>query len=225
MAIVPKTINGSISFFEQRIDRWTTAPTSIGITAAQAASLGTMITDARTAFTDAEQARMTSKDATATMRTKVNAMNELGGDLIKTIRAFAETTNNPNVYVLASIPAPKSPQPAGVPNPPENVVGSPQADGSIVVKWTGSLAFNTVFSVWRKLAGESTFEEVASVREKTWKDISVPAGIATVSYYVVAWREAGASDRSAEITVNLGAFMQQQAAMAAGGAGGVKLAA
>jgi ribonuclease BN (tRNA processing enzyme) len=66
-------------------------------------------THARKAYNDHLAAQQAAKAATDAFYDKVRLMHAspgAGADMIQTIKTYAQTTNNPNVYVLAQIPPP-----------------------------------------------------------------------------------------------------------------------
>src|SRR5690606_756626 len=97
--------------------------------------------------------------ALATYRASVedfdNAManvSALGGGLVSQIRAKAKQSGDPNVYVLAQIPAPADPTPVGAPGTPEALKATLQPDGTLTLDWkceNPPRAKGTVYHVMR----------------------------------------------------------------------------
>jgi hypothetical protein len=204
MPVLPSKNVERIQWFEQRIAAWTASAVGIGITVPQATTLSAKIIAARTAFNAAETARQASKNATLSLNTSMSDLSDFGADLIATIKAFAETTNNPNVYVLASVPPPAPPGPVGPPEAPTDVSADPNADGTITVKWKGSTANQTFFSVWRKTSAQSQFVQIGAIATKTFIDDGVPNGVTAVSYVLRAQRGTSVSQASEQVTVQFG---------------------
>lgn len=209
MPVLPSEINARIQWFEQRIPQWGDNAATIGLTVAQVASLTALVTAARNNWNAAQAARTASKDATVNQSSAVGSMTELGGDLVKTIRAYAQTTNNNNVYSLASVPPPAPPTPAGPPQPPTDLTADPNADGTISLKWKGSLARQTFYTVWRRVGTSGGFTQIGSLAGKKFIDGAVPepAGpnAATQLFYQVkAQREAQVSAPSDTAMVQFG---------------------
>lgn len=205
---MPNDINGRIQWYEQRISGWKAAPATIGLTLAQATALETLIKAARTAYDAAQAARIAAKNATLGLRNAFNTMSGTGADDIRYIRAFAESQATPAaqlaVYQAASIDPPAPPTPAGPPVPPTDVVGDPNADGTVTLKWKGSTASQTFFTVWRRTGSNTTWVQVGAVASKTFIDATVPAGTPSVRYYVRAQRNTEVSGNSDETIVNFG---------------------
>ena len=208
MPTVPDTINARIMFYEQRIVAWTASPATIGLTASACTVLAAAITAARKAYNDAAAARIATKNATVTQTAAVRTMSNLGADDIRFIRAFAESQSTQAaidaVFVAASIEPPAPPIPAGPPVAPTMVVADPNADGTVTVKWKGSTSSQTFFTIWRKVGNSTTWTQLNSVAVKTYRDVTVPGGTPTVTYFVRAQRNNQVSPASDECVVNFG---------------------
>jgi hypothetical protein len=204
MPVLPDRIQDRIAWFEQRIASWTAGPTNIGLAAAQITQLTSLIADARAAYDAAQAARTAAKNATLAMSTAVSALSTYGGDLIKTIKAFAESSQNPEVYVKASVPPPAAPSPSGPPPAPTDVTADPNADGTITLRWKGSLANQTFYTVWRRPGATGSFVQIGSVAKKTFVDVSAPSGQASISYFVRGQRGSAVSPTSDITTVQFG---------------------
>jgi hypothetical protein len=212
MAVLPDRIDDRIQWFENRITGWSANASQIGLTSQQCAALSSAIVAARKAFAAAEVARIASKNATLTQKTAYTIMSDLGADALKFIKAYAESQPTPDtVYSLASVPPPAAPSPAGPPAAPTNVVADPNADGTITVKWKGSTANQTFFTIWRK-AGTGTWSQIGSTASKKFIDAQVPGGVSSVRYMLRAQRGTTLSPASEEVIVNFGQATQAQAA-------------
>ncbi len=190
MAIVPNTRLGKIEFYEAHIQPWATNATGIGLTQAQVTALMTQTGAARVAYNQAQAARDAARAATQTFYNAVAAMAENGAGLLKTIKSYAETQNDPNVYVLAQIPPPAEPSPVPAPGTPYQPRVSLMQSGELALRWkcdnpAGSAG--TMYEVQRRV-GDGPYVFVGSVGERTFADESLPAGAATVLYRVTAVR-------------------------------------
>lgn len=210
MPVIPDKNNDAILFFEQRQSDWTSNAAALGLTPGDMTAFAPLITSARTSFTDAEVARQASKNATVTLENNMDSMRGQGAALIAKIKAFAESSGNPNVYVLASIPPPAPPTPAPAPTPPASVSASVNNDGHVVVKWKATKLNGTFFSVHRLLPG-GTWTPVGSVAAKTFTDDTLPSASAWAQYQVKSHRGTEVSEGSEPIVVLLG-NQQSQAA-------------
>jgi hypothetical protein len=202
--IVPNTQQEAISFFQARLPLWAVSPTSIGLTSAIVTDLASMVSSAQTSLNAATAARAASKNATVTLAHDLDAMRSLGGDAIKTIRAFAETTANPDVYTIASIPPPAVPTPAGPPEQPYNLgVSLNPTTGSLHLTWKGSSAQNAYFAILRRVGSEGPFVLLDTTTAKAFEDVTVPDGATTIEYFIQARRDEFRVD-SIGLTVRFG---------------------
>ncbi|HVU62818.1 MAG TPA: hypothetical protein VHC70_02485 [Phycisphaerales bacterium] len=208
MATVPDKINDKIAFFEQRISSWSLTPTAIGLNAAQCTALASAIVNARKSYTDAQAARIAAKNATVNQTSMVRLMATLGADAIRFIRAYAESQPTQDamdaVFQKASIDPPAPPTPAGAPDAPKMVTADPNADGTVTIKWKGSTANQTFFSIWRKIGNSTTWMQLSSVATKSFIDTTVPGGTPTATYFIRAQRNNQVSPASDEAVVNFG---------------------
>lgn len=191
MPIVPDTISGKIQFFEEHLPVWTADPTTIGLTPAQVTQLASLTTAARTAFDAAQTVRMNSRTATQTQNRAVADMADFGSDLIKTIRAFAQTSGDESVYELAAIPAPAPPTPAPPPTTPAGVAAVIDASGNVVITWESENAAphtGAYFTVRRKLESQAGYEEIGASGSRRFIDASIPHGTVSARYQVRAHR-------------------------------------
>jgi len=190
MGIVPNTRLGKIEFYEAHIQPWATNATQIGLTSGQVTALMGQTAAARVAYNQAQAARDAAKAATQTFYNTVAAMADNGAGLIKTIKSYAETQNDPNVYVLAQIPPPAEPSPVPAPGTPYQPRVSLLQTGEIELKWkcdnpAGSVG--TMYEVQRRVDG-GPYTFVGSSGERAFIDETLPAGSSTVLYKVTAVR-------------------------------------
>lgn len=222
--VLPNSREAMIQWFEQRLSAWAAAPTAIGLTAAQLTSLATMLGDASTDQDAAFAARIASKSATLNYYNSSDDLRSFGSDLIKTIKAFAETTNNPSVYALANVPPPAAPAPLGPPATPTDLRATLDTAGQITVRWEGSRVGGTSFTVERSLTGSTGPWSIVGVsEERSFLDVAVPRGVDAVSYRVIASRAGGSSTPSSAVSVLFGNTSSQ--ANTASGNNGLSLAA
>lgn len=216
MATLPDKINERIEWFEQRLASWELAPQNIGLTSAIVTALKQSTEDARAAYTAAQAARIAAKNATLGQTTNVRNMTDLGADAIRYIRAYADSrptmVQREAVYQASSVPPPAPPQPAGPPVAPTNVIADPNADGTVTIKWRGSTANQTFFSIWRRVGNMTTWTQIGSVATKKFVDTTVPAGTPSCRYYIVAQREDAMSPASDEAVCNFGGGQMGMAA-------------
>jgi hypothetical protein len=208
MAILPSSREQMVQYFEAHNPVWAKDPAAIGLTPGQIVELDTRVTEARAALSAQTAAINTKLAASENMRLETDDLRGFGADLIKVIKAFAESTDDPAVYVAAEVPPPSPPTPTGPPDMPTNVTATLDNFGQVKVEWNGSLAVGTQFILQRQLlpVGGAPLEWVYAGSSTTndYTDATVPTGFAAVSYRVYAQRAAGTSDASGTITLNFG---------------------
>lgn len=189
MATLPKGIAERLAFFEQHAPVWAASPAAIGLTAAQVTALASLVNTARTAFNAAQNARSASRAATVSQTDAMGSLSDYGADLIKTIRAFAETTKDPSVYSKAQIPPPAAPSPVGPPEMPTELAASFLFPWGVRLTWKGSVSQGAYFGVFRRLRGETQFTFLQITKDRFFDDTGLPAGATGADYYIAAFRE------------------------------------
>ncbi len=204
--VLPRTRLQKIEWFEQRLDGWLADPAAIGLTPAQVTQLAADVAAARQAYDRAQQTRNEAQSATVGFHAASAAMEGGGRDLITTIKAFAEASNDPGVYVQADVPPPNTPTPTptGPPDTPTHVTGTINSDGAVELSWQGSLRHRTFFEILRRLEGEASWTVLDSVGAKRYLDETVPLGTTAAQYRVRAKRGNHTSPANDPITVRLG---------------------
>ena len=134
---------------------------------------------------------MASKGATEGFYNAIDTLREAGGAAIGEIRAFARSRQNPDVYIMAGIPAPASPSPVPAPPAPTNLTITMQTTGEAVLRWKvkqPAPGAEIITVVQRRLNAAGPFVEFASTGEKTITDSTIPPGTKSVSYVLRARR-------------------------------------
>lgn len=226
MSVVPPTRLQQLEFYEAHVPVWQTNATEIGLTTAQVTALGALVTAARTAYNAQQPARNASKAATTSFYEAIDTAHASGAELIATIKAFAGTSNDPTVYTTAQIPPPAAPTPAPPPEQPTNLNATLNTDGSITLRWKGTVAQSAFFSVWRATApgtgGQFTTPAlIGTVADKAFIDGNVPVAV-QAQYTIRAHRGTAVSVPSDPTIVRIG---QPEDSEEAGGQGGLSLAA
>lgn len=200
---IPQSRNDIISFYAQHAPIWSTAPVDIGLTIPTAAAVKAAADEAVAALNAAEAARNASKVATDTLNAKAASLRLIGGAAMATIRAFAETTGNEEIYQKAQISPPAPPKPVGPPVSPTEFSADPNADGTITLKWKGTVSGNQWFVIERSIdMGAWTF--IKSIREKRWLDTAVPMNVSNITYRVFGLRGSELSVSPPTAAVNFG---------------------
>lgn len=207
MRTVPQTNLARIEFYEAHIEPWAADPAAIGLTPDSVAALETRIAAARAAYDAHQAAQFAAAAAALDYRLKAEALHAdpgAGADMIQSIKNFAQSTDDPNVYVRASLPAP--PVPGRVPAP-----GTPYAfrftlhqTGELTLTWKcKNPAAGTTYEIRRSVQGCHAFTFLATSGRRRFTDRTLPAGSAMAVYDVTALRST-ARGRPARFIVNLG---------------------
>jgi hypothetical protein len=208
MSIVPDSRLGKIEFYEAHTKVWLGNAAAIGLTAGACTALDTATVNARDAYNNHLAAQAAAKSATTAFYDAVKTMHSApgkGADMIQTIKTYAQTTNNPNVYVIAQIPPPSSGGITPPPGTPSDFTVGLLQDGSLELKWkcsNPSGTNGTIYEVLRKV-GTGAFVFVGATGVKTFTDDSLPAGASPCTYQVTAIRSTTRGN-PAQFTVHFG---------------------
>jgi hypothetical protein len=195
-----------LEWIEARIDQWQANAAAIGITPAQATNLKNLVGAATSMFTAAEVARDNAKSATRKFYDAMSSMSGPTRDLIATIKAYAETTNNPNVYNLSNIDPPAPPTPVRAPSAPFDVSGFVSPTGNATITWDADrsgASTGVFFMVERKRGSEATFMVIGGTAEKSYLDLDPRLATGTVQYRVKAQRGGLSSEWSVPIAFSI----------------------
>jgi len=207
MATYPRDRKELLTWAEAHVDVFTANATNIGLTAAQATAFKNQVGALRSRTTAQQAAKDAAKAATEAAVDSDSETRELTSDLVRSIRAFATNANNPNVYVLAQIPAPNPGAPVAPPGQPMDFKVELNSDGSITLKWKAKHpegSDRVVYFVQRKLISESAFRLVGGSGEKSYQDDTLPIGIDGATYIVTAQRGNVQGQPSRQLTVTFG---------------------
>lgn len=220
--VLPDSNLAMIQWFEQRLTDWAADPTGIGLTGEQIITLGSQVTAARASYNAAQQARNASKSATVVFHDDSGTLRSFGGDLIKTIKAFAEATDNPGVYADADVPPPAPPTPRGAPGMPTDITTALTNLGAIEIKWkadNAAASSGAFFVVRRKLDDETQWTTVGQTGAKAFSDETVPLGTTRAIYTIIPKRGELVGPASAQFAVQFGVEDPPQPVSGNGGLG------
>ena len=209
MGIVPPSRIGKVQFYEAHIQPWTTNAAAIGLTPADVAALAAATGAARVAYNAMLAARDAAKAATQNFYGKVSIMHSdpgAGSDMIDTIKNFAQSNDNPNVYVLAQIPPPAQGGAVPPPGTPFDFRVGLRQDGAVELRWkcnNPSGAAGTVYEILRGVSG-GALQFVDNAGERLYLDQTVPANSGPVTYQITGVRSTLRGD-PAQFTVQFGA--------------------
>lgn len=207
MAVLPHSDIEMIEWFEQRLADWAADPEAIGLTGGQIITLTGQVAAGRSSYNTAQQARNTSRSATVVFHDDSGTLRNFGGDLIKTIKAFAETTDDQSVYADADVPPPAPPSPRGAPGMPTNITTALTNLGAIELAWkadNASASTGAFFVIQRKLDGETRWTNIGQTGAKSFSDATVPLGTTRATYIIIPWRGDLVGPASTQLSVQFG---------------------
>lgn len=197
-----------LAWCTQHTDTFIDNAAAIGLTAAQATAFKTATTTAADALTAQGIARNAAEAATANTNLRFAELRAKAGEVVRSIRTFAENTNNPGVYVTANIPAPQPPQPAPPPAQPFDLaIAIDASTGAPILSWKASNPPNTQgtsYIIRRRTSAAGPFEFVGVTGVKKFTDNTFFAGPDMVQYTVQGQRADQAGPVSPIFTVNFG---------------------
>jgi hypothetical protein len=205
MGLVPTKKAEMVVFYTSRNDTWTVNSTALRIAPDDLAQLSTLVDAARTAQVAKATAAGAARSATETFDNAVAQLAAQGASIIATIRGTAKSTGDPNIWVLANLPAPKTPEPVAAPGTPSAPKVGLQVDGSLKLGWACKNPANsagTIYEVARRVNG-GDWEHLGSVGQREYTDAALPAGGVAVTYQVTAIRST-VRGSSAQFNVNFG---------------------
>jgi hypothetical protein len=196
MGVIPTKPLERVQWYENHIEPFTTNATAIGITSTEATDLQTKTVAARAAYVAQQTAQQSAKVATEAFQNAVAAMSTAGAGLVKKIRVKAETTNNPDVYTLAEIPAPPTPARKPAPGKPSNFQVALGSTGNLALSWKCETfgGAGTIYQIWRQIGEAGTLEYLGGSGTKEFVDQTLPAGSNNVAYQIQAVRSSAVGE-------------------------------
>jgi hypothetical protein len=200
-----------MTWCRDHVKPFTTNPTSVGLTPAQAQAFSETYGEALAAINTQSEARLAAETATQTANERVATMKRVASSTVKLIRAFATASTNPDaVYTAAQIPAPDAPSPVPPPGQPNMItVGIQPGSGAITLKWKCENprgASGTSYVVRRMIGNTGRFEFVGVTGKKSFVDTTFAAGPDSVQYTVQAQRSDRSGPTSEPVIVNFGSM-------------------
>ena len=208
MRTIPETRLGKIEFYESHLEPWAASENAIGLATGSVASLAVRVDEARGAYDAHLAATAAARAATDDYYQKVRALHGdagAGSDMIATIRAFAASSGDPEVYVLAQIPPPATPGTLPPPGVPTDFRVDLLASGAITLRWKCPHprgAEGTIYEVLRQV-DDGGFAFVGTTGSRVFTDDSFPVGSAEVTYQITATRSTSRG-KPARLTVRFG---------------------
>jgi hypothetical protein len=206
---IPSNIPELINWCNTHGTLWSTNAVQINLTPAQATAFGTLVSALNKANTDAETARMASKDATLALRAAIDAARSVASIYVSTIKNYAQSTNNMNVYSLGGVSPADAPGTAPSPVAPQQFTAGVNPDGSLTIKWKVSQPaglYGVSYLISRRVnGGDGPFAFVSSEgATKTFIDSTLPVGVDKVEYIVQPKRGSDVGPQSPVFAVQFG---------------------
>jgi hypothetical protein len=236
MSVIPEGRTESIEFCEVHAPVWAANAAGLGLSPAVCAAFTAATDEARMKYDDALKARDAAKAATASSNDSIREMKSDAATLVRTIKAFAEASANPQaVYNLAQIPAPLPPAPLPLPGKPTNLSVTLLPTGAVQLSWdaeNAAASSGAFYNIARKLPGAANFVGIGGApgsttqsRRMTFTDASVPtsAAAAGVQYIIQGQRGTSQGLPSDAVVVQFGT--DTPGGFSVQGAEGIKLAA
>ena len=204
--ILPQGAVAKVEFFESHAGAWADRALEIGSTPAAVALVADRTVAARAAYEAQSLAHQQAMAATQAFHDAVAAMTEAGTIVIQQVKTKAAGDGNDDVYPLAMLPAPARPSRVPPPGMPSGFSATLRPNGSLLLKWrckNPAGSSGTMYQVARRVGEHGVFEGVGVVGVKSFVDATVPAGVASVTYQIVAVRSTAAGV-AARFVVNFG---------------------
>ncbi|MEO1277734.1 MAG: hypothetical protein AAFV77_02125 [Planctomycetota bacterium] len=199
MSTIPQSYPAAIDWCTDHLANWPADPTTIGLDSDRVAQLASLTAAASAALTNARQLDEDKKAAFAAYNDAAKSMRDYASQSVGIIRGFAKASEDPStVYTAAQIPAPAEPSPAPPPGVPFDFNVNLLQDGSIELSFecdngSGGGGGGVSYEVRRRDGTGQTdpFNFVLNATERRFVDDTIPAGTASVTYRIVAFRTTG----------------------------------
>jgi hypothetical protein len=203
---------------------------AVGILPADAVKYAAAVEGAQTASDDQETIKNAYRTATTDTNAAFSNLLTVQGDVIRKIRAFAESSADPQaIYTLAQIPPVASPSTMAPPGKPSNLkVSLDTSTGWINLGWkcqNPEGAQGTSYIVKRRLPGATEFSFIGVTGSKKFVDKTFFAGPDSVEYTVQGQRSDQSGPVSEVFVVNFGQAGGNLTAFVTNGVESGKLAA
>lgn len=212
---IPSADTAFLNWVNQHEQLWSDNYTRIGVSQADAGTMKSLTDASNAAWTDWQKAKLAAKAASEAWREAKKNNRTFASSTVKNIRTFASRSTTPaEVYQLAGVPAPKTPNFGVPPGTPGNVSvaldvntgaldvrfecnNPPGLSGTVYVvsRCNSTAAQPTVFGPWQQVAITST---------KRFVDTTLVAGTPSIQYRIVAQRGSVVGNTSLPVTVSFG---------------------
>lgn len=183
---LPPQRSAALDWTTERLATWTANAAQIGVDPATVSAVASAIATATNLRTAAGTARAASKSATSAYHNSADEALDMVRDLILEVKAFAASTDDPQVYVLADLSPKDPPSETPAPDAPSDIIASLRPSGRIELKWKGKGPQGTFYIITRQLPGEAAYTTIATTTDKSFVDASIPFGADRVFYQILA---------------------------------------
>jgi hypothetical protein len=190
MGTVPVKLLDRLAWYRQHAPVWDLNASAIGVVPTTATAFSMRVETVDQSYQDLLAARETARAREVEFKEAYNLMSEVGANLVRTIRAFAQTSGSDQVYATAQIPPPKTPAPVAAPGTPYAPAVALQPGGSLKLSWkcnNPSDGTGVMYEIHRA-DGTGAMTHVGTVGTRSFTDATIPAGSSTVNYTVTAIR-------------------------------------
>jgi hypothetical protein len=196
MRVVPRTVNGKISFYTSHVPKWAQDPEAIGSTPEEIDDLQDKLDAAKEAAKRQKQAQATARSATLALKIALEALTSAGANAILRVRAKAAGDGKP-VYIAAGVRIPKKAAPIARPGTPFAFKYNLHPVGDLKLTWKcknprGSQG--TIYQVYRQLGSDGPFQFLGGTGRKEFIDSTLPAGTPVATYQIQAVRSTVTGD-------------------------------
>jgi len=163
MSIVPETRIGKVNFYTAHLPLWRANAAALGLTTAEVDALEAATLAAAQAQLAQREAEEAAKAATQNFHNDVATMQTLGASLLRTIKNRAATLDDPELYALAAIPAPRNASRTLPPGIPSQLKVELLASGALRLAWKCSNpdgTTGTLYEIKRRMEGSLVRESV-----------------------------------------------------------------
>jgi len=218
---LPSDRGPAITWITEHLAQWADNAAAIGVDPVDVTAAASLTSTATNAKTAAGTARQASKDATLDWYEKADLAIDAARDLILEIKAFAASSDDPQVYVLAGLSPRSAPGEVPAPESPTAITAALTPGGSIQLGWTCRGPQGTFYIVKRRLDGEAAFSIIATVTEKNFTDNNLSLGVDRVFYQINAQKNEKVTEGDIRI-VQLGSGNNEQSIAQIGGSSGAQ---
>ena len=208
MATLPSKREDLVQWCQTHAALWTTAPTAIGLTAAQVLAFKNLATLAADKVAALDLARSTALAATKTADGVADELRTEASDLVQAIRSYAANTDNTSVYQTAQIPPPAPRGTVPPPGRPTDFKTTINPGGTLTLDWKckNPAGGTVIYRVERQLPSETTLALLDVTGDKFYTDETLPFGVDEVVYKVTAQRGTVFGPSSQIIQVRFGSL-------------------